>query len=162
MRDARWARRERAQPRGTGTAKRSAIVRTCTRGRCTSRLPSRRWRWPDRSGRTRQRSWPARCHEHAVRIADALRTAHVARERHGDLVLKLVGARRLVHRKDAPKRMRSLAVVGHHRGAQLAPVELGIAFGSTKVVVVQQHLVATGHCRTKTRQIRHAMLASVE
>ena len=43
-----------------------------------------------------------RCHEHAARIADALRAADVARERHGDLVLKLVGARGLVHRKDAP------------------------------------------------------------
>lgn len=38
--------------------KRGPTARTCTHGRCTFRLPSRRWRWPDRSGRTRQRSWP--------------------------------------------------------------------------------------------------------
>ena len=76
----------------------------------------------------------ARSHEHAIRIADALRTTNVARERHRDLVHKLVGARGLIHRKDAPKRMRSLAVVGHHRGAQLAPVELGIALGRTKLL----------------------------
>lgn len=31
--------------------KRGPTARTCTRGRCTFRLPSRRWRWPDRSGR---------------------------------------------------------------------------------------------------------------
>ena len=30
---------------------RGPTARTCTRGRCTFRLPSRRWRWPDRSGR---------------------------------------------------------------------------------------------------------------
>lgn len=58
--------------------------------------------------------------------------------------------------------MRSLAVVGHHRGAQLTPVELGIALGRTKVVVVQQHLVATGHCRVGTWQIGHTVLARVE
>lgn len=58
--------------------------------------------------------------------------------------------------------MRALVVVGHHRGAQLALVELGIAFGRTKVVVVQQHLVATGRFRVRTRQIRHAVLARVE
>ena len=58
--------------------------------------------------------------------------------------------------------MRALVVVGHHRGAQLAPVELGIAFGRTKVVVVQQHLVATGRCHVRTRQIRHAVLARIE
>ena len=57
----------------------------------------------------------ARCHEHAIRIADALRTADVARERHRDLVHKLVGACGLVYRKDAPKRMRAAAVVGPPR-----------------------------------------------
>ena len=31
--------------------KRSPTARTCTRGRYTFRLPSRRWRWADRSGR---------------------------------------------------------------------------------------------------------------
>lgn len=55
----------------------------------------------------------ARCHEHAVRVADALRTAHVARKRHCDLLLQLIGARRLVHRKEAPKRMRAVVVVGN-------------------------------------------------
>lgn len=58
--------------------------------------------------------------------------------------------------------MRSLAVVGHHRDAQLAPVELGIAFGRTKVVVVQQYLIATGCCRLVVWQIRHAVLARIE
>ena len=58
--------------------------------------------------------------------------------------------------------MRSLAVVGHHRGAQLAPVELGIALGRAKVVVVQQHLVATSRNRLVVWQIRHAVLARIE
>ena len=31
--------------------KRGPTARTCTRGRCTFRLPSRRWRWVDRSDR---------------------------------------------------------------------------------------------------------------
>lgn len=43
----------------------------------------------------------ARSHEHTIRIANALCAAYVARERHCDLVHKLVGARGLVHRKDA-------------------------------------------------------------
>jgi hypothetical protein len=58
--------------------------------------------------------------------------------------------------------MRALVVVGYHRGAQLAPVELGIAFGRTKVVVVQQHLVATSRDRLVVWQIRHAVLARIE
>lgn len=58
--------------------------------------------------------------------------------------------------------MRSLAVVGHHRGAQLAPVELGIALGRAKVVVVQQYLVATGCYRIVVWQIGHTVLARIE
>lgn len=38
--------------------KRGPTARTCTHGRCTSRLPFRRWRWAVHSDRTRQRSWP--------------------------------------------------------------------------------------------------------